>query len=98
MRTAWLTFWQNLPVLLFSPVCRLVYTAHVVNKVFITLCYRNFQAFNQQLAELWHQEPFLKSVPGPAGDFAKVSAACMNKIITTAMVGFAFSDFSPSGH
>lgn len=32
---------------------------------------KNFQLFNQQLLELWHQEPLLKSVPGPAGDLAK---------------------------
>lgn len=37
------------------------------------LCCRNFQVFNQQLWELWQQEPFLKSVPGPAGDMAKVN-------------------------
>ncbi|XP_031702955.1 KATNB1-like protein 1 isoform X3 [Anarrhichthys ocellatus] len=59
---------------------------------------KNFQAFNQQLVELWHQEPLLKSVPGPAGDMAKVSAACMNTIITTAIVCFAFSHSSPLGH
>ncbi|KAG8013640.1 KATNB1-like protein 1, partial [Nibea albiflora] len=41
---------------------------------------KNFQVFNQQLLELWHQEPLLKSVPGTAGDMAKVSAACMNKL------------------
>uniref|UniRef100_A0AAQ4QUZ8 Katanin p80 subunit C-terminal domain-containing protein n=1 Tax=Gasterosteus aculeatus aculeatus TaxID=481459 RepID=A0AAQ4QUZ8_GASAC len=59
---------------------------------------KNFQAFNQQLAELWHQEPLLKSVPGPAGDMTKVRAAQMNKIITPAIVAFAFSHSSPSGH
>ncbi|KAM4542042.1 KATNB1-like protein 1 [Odontesthes bonariensis] len=32
----------------------------------------NFQVFNQQLWELWHQEPLLKSVPGAAGDIVKV--------------------------
>ncbi|XP_029937780.1 KATNB1-like protein 1 [Myripristis murdjan] len=32
---------------------------------------KNFQVFNQQLVELWHQAPFLKSVPGTAGDNAK---------------------------
>lgn len=37
------------------------------------LCCRNFQVFNQQLWELWQQEPILKSVPGPAGDMAKVN-------------------------
>lgn len=33
---------------------------------------KNFQIFNQQLLELWHKEPLLKSVPGPARDSAKV--------------------------
>ncbi|CAG5866324.1 unnamed protein product [Menidia menidia] len=33
----------------------------------------NFQVFNQQLWELWHQEPLLKSVQGAGGDFAKVA-------------------------
>nr|XP_057947186.1 KATNB1-like protein 1 isoform X2 [Doryrhamphus excisus] len=32
---------------------------------------RNFQVFNQQLLELWHQEPQLKSMPGAAGESAK---------------------------
>nr|XP_054597530.1 KATNB1-like protein 1 [Nothobranchius furzeri] len=32
----------------------------------------NFQVFNQQLWELWNQEPLLKTVPGAAGDKAKV--------------------------
>uniref|UniRef100_A0A8C6U4V2 Katanin p80 subunit C-terminal domain-containing protein n=1 Tax=Neogobius melanostomus TaxID=47308 RepID=A0A8C6U4V2_9GOBI len=32
---------------------------------------KNFQIFNQHLLELWHHEPLLKSVPGPAGDLAK---------------------------
>lgn len=41
---------------------------------------KNFQAFNQQLAELWHQEPFLKSVPGPAGDFAKVIDSFLSQL------------------
>ncbi|XP_022606191.1 KATNB1-like protein 1 isoform X1 [Seriola dumerili] len=36
---------------------------------------KNFQVYNQQLLELWHQEPSLKSAPGAAGDMAKVSAA-----------------------
>uniref|UniRef100_A0A3Q0RPW5 Katanin p80 subunit C-terminal domain-containing protein n=1 Tax=Amphilophus citrinellus TaxID=61819 RepID=A0A3Q0RPW5_AMPCI len=38
----------------------------------------NFQVFNQQLWEFWQQEPFLKSVPGPAGDMAKVSVKIQN--------------------
>ncbi|XP_026165283.1 KATNB1-like protein 1 [Mastacembelus armatus] len=33
---------------------------------------KNFEVFNQQLLELWQQEPLLKSVPGAAGDMAKV--------------------------
>ncbi|XP_068436595.1 KATNB1-like protein 1 isoform X1 [Clinocottus analis] len=41
---------------------------------------KNFQAFNQQLAELWHQEPFLKSVPGPAGDMAKVIDSFLSQL------------------
>ncbi|KAM6912923.1 KATNB1-like protein 1 [Xenentodon cancila] len=32
----------------------------------------NFQVFNQQLWELWHQDSILKSVPEAAGDMAKV--------------------------
>ncbi|XP_072313834.1 KATNB1-like protein 1 isoform X2 [Eucyclogobius newberryi] len=31
---------------------------------------KNFQLFNQQLLELWHHEPLLKSVPGSAEDVA----------------------------
>ncbi|KAK9533551.1 hypothetical protein VZT92_008662 [Zoarces viviparus] len=41
---------------------------------------KNFQAFNQQLAELWHQEPLLKSVPGPAGDMAKVIDSFLSQL------------------
>uniref|UniRef100_A0A3P9DGJ3 Katanin p80 subunit C-terminal domain-containing protein n=1 Tax=Maylandia zebra TaxID=106582 RepID=A0A3P9DGJ3_9CICH len=37
----------------------------------------NFQVFNQQLWELWQQEPVLKSVPGPAGDMAKAFTSCL---------------------
>ncbi|XP_026210690.1 KATNB1-like protein 1 isoform X2 [Anabas testudineus] len=33
---------------------------------------KNSEVFIQQLLELWHQEPLLKAVPGPAGDMAKV--------------------------
>ncbi|CAI5696827.1 unnamed protein product [Oreochromis niloticus] len=40
----------------------------------------NFQVFNQQLWELWQQEPFLKSVPGPAGDMAKVIDSFLSKL------------------
>lgn len=39
---------------------------------------RNFQVFNQQLLDFWHQEPSLKYLPGPAGDLAKVSAEYIN--------------------
>uniref|UniRef100_A0A3Q3W1S7 Katanin p80 subunit C-terminal domain-containing protein n=1 Tax=Mola mola TaxID=94237 RepID=A0A3Q3W1S7_MOLML len=53
--------------------------------------YLNFQVFNQQLLELWHQEPFLKSLPGPAGDLAKVSAAYMNKSLARSLSPFKFS-------
>ncbi|XP_037603048.1 KATNB1-like protein 1 [Sebastes umbrosus] len=40
----------------------------------------NFQAFNQQLLELWHQEPLLKSVPGAAGDLAKVIDSFLSQL------------------
>ncbi|XP_076733440.1 KATNB1-like protein 1 isoform X2 [Maylandia zebra] len=40
----------------------------------------NFQVFNQQLWELWQQEPVLKSVPGPAGDMAKVIDSFLSKL------------------
>uniref|UniRef100_A0AAX7T5N1 Katanin p80 subunit C-terminal domain-containing protein n=1 Tax=Astatotilapia calliptera TaxID=8154 RepID=A0AAX7T5N1_ASTCA len=40
----------------------------------------NFQVFNQQLWELWQQEPFLKFVPGPAGDMAKVIDSFLSKL------------------
>lgn len=33
---------------------------------------RNFQVFNRQLLELWQEEPSLRTVPGYAGDLAKV--------------------------
>ncbi|XP_059208850.1 KATNB1-like protein 1 [Centropristis striata] len=41
---------------------------------------KNFQAFNQQLLELWYQEPLLKSVPGPAGDMAKVIDSFLSQL------------------
>ncbi|KAM8915544.1 KATNB1-like protein 1 [Spinachia spinachia] len=41
---------------------------------------KNFQAFNQQLAELWHQEPLLKSVRGPAGDLTKVIDSFLSQL------------------
>ncbi|XP_051248560.1 KATNB1-like protein 1 [Dicentrarchus labrax] len=40
----------------------------------------NFQAFNQQLLELWHQQPLLKSVPGTAGDMAKVIDSFLSQL------------------
>lgn len=42
--------------------------------------YRNFQAFNQQLLGLWYQEPLLKSVPGTAGDMAKVIDSFLSQL------------------
>ncbi|XP_063764683.1 KATNB1-like protein 1 isoform X2 [Eleginops maclovinus] len=41
---------------------------------------KNFQAFNQQLLELWFQEPLLKSIPGPAGDLAKVIDSFLSQL------------------
>ncbi|XP_073339131.1 KATNB1-like protein 1 [Pagrus major] len=41
---------------------------------------KNFQVFNQQLLELWHQEPLLKSVPGTAGDMAKVIDSFLSQL------------------
>ncbi|XP_054470144.1 KATNB1-like protein 1 isoform X2 [Anoplopoma fimbria] len=41
---------------------------------------KNFQAFNQQLTELWHQESLLKSVPGPAADMAKVIDSFLSQL------------------
>ncbi|XP_041809242.1 KATNB1-like protein 1 isoform X2 [Chelmon rostratus] len=41
---------------------------------------RNFQVFNQQLLELWLQEPFLKSVPGTAGDMAEVIDSFLSQL------------------
>lgn len=41
---------------------------------------KNFQVFNQQLLELWHQEPLLKSVPGAAGDMAKVIDSFLSQL------------------
>nr|XP_046268962.1 KATNB1-like protein 1 isoform X2 [Scatophagus argus] len=40
----------------------------------------NFQVFNQRLLELWHQEPLLKSVPGTAGDMAKVIDSFLSQL------------------
>ncbi|CAK6957141.1 KATNB1-like protein 1 [Scomber scombrus] len=41
---------------------------------------KNFQVFNQQLLELWHQEPLLKSFPGPAGGMAKVIDSFLSQL------------------
>ncbi|KAM3871340.1 KATNB1-like protein 1 [Diretmus argenteus] len=41
---------------------------------------KNFQVFNQQLLELWHREPFLKSVPGTAGDVVKVIDSFLSQL------------------
>uniref|UniRef100_UPI0037E84FE7 KATNB1-like protein 1 n=1 Tax=Semicossyphus pulcher TaxID=241346 RepID=UPI0037E84FE7 len=41
---------------------------------------KNFQLFNQQLSELWHQEPSLRSVSGPAGDMAKVIDSFLSQL------------------
>ncbi|KAI3367801.1 hypothetical protein L3Q82_026643 [Scortum barcoo] len=41
---------------------------------------KNFQVFNQQLLELWHQVPLLKSVPGTAGDMAKVIDSFLSQL------------------
>ncbi|XP_020485743.1 KATNB1-like protein 1 [Labrus bergylta] len=41
---------------------------------------KNFQLFNQQLLELWHQQPSLKSVPGTAGDIAKVIDSFLSQL------------------
>ncbi|CAJ1073766.1 KATNB1-like protein 1 [Xyrichtys novacula] len=41
---------------------------------------KNFQLFNQQLLDLWRQEPSLKSVPGTAGDMAKVIDSFLSQL------------------
>ncbi|XP_022066121.1 KATNB1-like protein 1 isoform X2 [Acanthochromis polyacanthus] len=41
---------------------------------------KNFQVFNQQLLEFWHQEPYLKSVPGAAGDIAKIVDSFLSQL------------------
>ncbi|XP_029982346.1 KATNB1-like protein 1 isoform X2 [Sphaeramia orbicularis] len=41
---------------------------------------KNFQVFNQYLMELWQQEPLLKSVPGTAGDIAKVIDSFLSQL------------------
>ncbi|XP_076017832.1 KATNB1-like protein 1 [Genypterus blacodes] len=41
---------------------------------------KNFQIFNKQLLELWHQEPFFKSLPGVTGDMAKVIDSFLSQL------------------
>ncbi|XP_070835738.1 KATNB1-like protein 1 [Chaetodon trifascialis] len=41
---------------------------------------KNFQVFNQQLLDFWRQEPFMKSVPGTAGDIAKVIDSFLSQL------------------
>lgn len=41
---------------------------------------KNFQIFNQQLVELWLQEPSLKSAPGSAGDMVKVIDSFLSQL------------------
>lgn len=41
---------------------------------------KNLQVFNQQLLDLWHQEPLLKSLPGAAGDIAKVIDSFLSQL------------------
>ncbi|KAM7375709.1 hypothetical protein PAMP_005492 [Pampus punctatissimus] len=42
---------------------------------------KNFQVFNQQLLELWQQEPLLKLSPGAAGVMAKVIDSFLSQLI-----------------
>ncbi|XP_077477549.1 KATNB1-like protein 1 [Stigmatopora argus] len=41
---------------------------------------KNFPVFNQQLLELWHQMPQLKSFPGAAGDMAKLIDSFLSQL------------------
>lgn len=41
---------------------------------------RNFQVFSRQLLELWQEEPSLRSLPGNAGDLAKVIHLFMSQL------------------
>ncbi|KAG7510741.1 hypothetical protein JOB18_030257 [Solea senegalensis] len=41
---------------------------------------KNFQVFNQQLLEFWLEEPFLKCVPGAAGDMVKVVDSFLSQL------------------
>lgn len=64
----------------FIHSCSVLMTWMIVNSIMLNVerfC-RNFQVFNQQLLDFWHQEPSLKMLPGPAGDLAKVKAEYIN--------------------
>ncbi|XP_068608311.1 KATNB1-like protein 1 isoform X2 [Brachionichthys hirsutus] len=41
---------------------------------------KNYQVFNQQLLDLWHQQSSLKYVPGPAGDMAQVIDSFLSQL------------------
>ncbi|XP_054652965.1 KATNB1-like protein 1 isoform X2 [Dunckerocampus dactyliophorus] len=52
----------------------------LVQNVLIRPYEENFQVFNQQLLELWHQEPQLKSFPGAAGELAKAIDSFLSQL------------------
>ncbi|XP_068195635.1 KATNB1-like protein 1 isoform X2 [Antennarius striatus] len=41
---------------------------------------KNYQVFNRQLLDLWHQQSSLRSVPGIAGDLAKVIDSFLSQL------------------
>lgn len=41
---------------------------------------QNYRVFNQQLLKLWHQEPKLESLPGVAGELAKVVDSFLSQL------------------
>ncbi|XP_029972578.1 KATNB1-like protein 1 [Salarias fasciatus] len=41
---------------------------------------QNYRVFNQQLLKLWYEEPFLKSLPGAAGDLAMVIDSFLSQL------------------
>uniref|UniRef100_A0A3Q3E536 Katanin p80 subunit C-terminal domain-containing protein n=1 Tax=Hippocampus comes TaxID=109280 RepID=A0A3Q3E536_HIPCM len=60
---------------------------------------RNFPVFNQQLLELWHREPKLKSFPGAAGDVAKVKGARITAMLSkNQKVSLIVYHIFPTGH
>ncbi|KAK2826183.1 hypothetical protein Q5P01_020397 [Channa striata] len=60
---------------------------------------KNFEVFNQQLLELWHKEPLLKSVPGPAGDMAMVIDSFLNlRAFPVAVSGHSAQPYPTSLH